>query len=297
MFDEFIVAKAKEILQAENVEIVHRLLGGMSNYTYVIKADDKLYTFRILGEFAEKFVNRELEKENIKLFEQLNVTNKTIYLDVETGIKIAEYIEGTSLNQLTEDEYPFEKVVQKLKIVHNSNLKAQNDYNPFNRLQTYEQYLIDVNFVHPEKYNQLKKEFFKYKPYLDSIPKVLCHGDSQPSNFVLTQDGDVVIVDFEFTGNNDLIYDIACFGNINFSSAKKLLQYYFSDNLDDDKEIRLYLWRIFQCFQWYNVAEFKDMYGLSEKLKIDFKAVANKYLQNIENLMNEFNSKQLFQKK
>ena len=67
--------------------------------------------------------------------------------------------------------------------------------------------------------------------------------------------------------------------------------------IDDDKEIRLYLWRIFQCFQWYNVAVFKDMYGLSEKLKIDFKAVANKYLQNIENLMNEFNSKQFFQKK
>lgn len=291
MFEQEIITTTRKILQVQDVRIIRRLLGGMSNYTYVIEADGKLYTFRILGDFAEKFVNRIYEKENIKLFEQLGVTNNTIYLDIKTGVKIANFIEGVSLNQI--EDYPYDKVVEKLRIIHNSKLLSKNDYEPFERLKTYEQYLIDDNFIHPEKYLILKEKFFKYKTYLENQPKVLCHGDSQPSNFVLKDDGDLLVVDFEFSGNNDLIYDIACFGNIHFESAKKLLEYYYQNELDDNKIKRLYLWRIFQCFQWYNVAVFKELNGLSEKLKIDFNLVANKYLQTIENLLKEFQELQI----
>lgn len=289
MFEKIITEVMKDEMNVKEVKVVSRLMGGMSNYTYVVQGDEKLYTFRIPGEFSEFFVDRNLEKENIILFEKLALTNKTLYLNTETGIKIANYIDGIPLSQV--EDYPYGKIVSKLKTIHQSNLKAVNNYDPFDRLNNYEKYLTDVNYIHPEKYHQLKEEFLKYKEYLESQEKVLCHGDSQPSNFVLTDD-DCLVVDFEFAGNIDLIYDIACFGNMDFNSAKVLLEHYYQNELDTDKVKRLYLWRTFQCLQWFNVAVFKELHGLSEKLHIDFMKVAENYLKKASALLNELTEKE-----
>ena len=51
-----IIEAAKNYLK--NPKIEHRLLGGMSNYTYVVSDDDKKYTVRVLGENADLFVRR-----------------------------------------------------------------------------------------------------------------------------------------------------------------------------------------------------------------------------------------------
>ena len=80
-------------ISPKEIEVVERLMGGMSNYTYVIQIKDKKYTFRIPGKNAERFVDRETEQDNINLVNQLNLNNQTLFLDVESGYKIAEYIE------------------------------------------------------------------------------------------------------------------------------------------------------------------------------------------------------------
>ncbi|HHU55453.1 MAG TPA: phosphotransferase family protein [Acholeplasmataceae bacterium] len=276
-------SRLQKIYPDNEVEISHRLLGGMSNYTYVVKVDGEFYTYRIPGENAEKFVDRNIEKNNLELIDSLNISNKTIYFNTETGEKIATYIDGVSLHQV--EEYPYKKVSDILKIIHQSGLKAKNDYNPFSRLMQYEDHIIKLGFTHPIEYLQIKEKLLSYKPYLELQEKVLCHGDSQPSNFVLSEDK-LYIVDFEFTGNIDLIYDIACFANIRLEEGLKLLYSYF-DKVDQDKLKRFYLWRAFQCFQWYNVAIFKELTGLSKALKIDFKAVAQDYLRKIFQLMSE----------
>ena len=80
--------------------VIKRLMGGMSNYTYVIRVKDGLYTFRIPGKNAEKFVDRTIETTNIDLISSLALNNNTIYLDPITGYKIAEYIDGQPLSEL-----------------------------------------------------------------------------------------------------------------------------------------------------------------------------------------------------
>lgn len=263
------------IYNGQNVEIDHRLLGGMSNYTYVMNMNDELYTFRIPGDHAEYFVDRNLEKENIKIMDNLNISNETLYFNTENGEKVAKFIAGKSLH--TVDDFPYDKVATILKKIHNSGLKAVNDYEPFKRLETYEKYVIDLGYIHTEDYLVTKLNFLKYQNYLEAQPKVLCHGDSQPSNFILEGE-DLFTVDFEYCGNNDLMYDIACFANIKLEHGLKLLHIYY-DEVDADKLKRFHLWRAFQALQWFNVAVFKDLQGMSAKLKVDFKVVSEKYLQ------------------
>jgi len=273
----------KEILKAKNVKVVERLIGGMSNYTYVVNADDVLYTFRVPGEYSENFVDRVIEKENIKIIEKLNITNETVYLNVEDGKKIAKYVNGKPLSLL--DEYPYDMVADILKVIHTSNLKAVNDYQPFARLKKYEDIIIDLGYVHPEEYLILKEKFNQYKTYLENTPKVLTHGDSQPSNFVLSED-QLMVVDFEFCANNDPLYDIACFANKKYEEGLKLLNVYYK-NPSDDQILRFHLWRCFQCLQWYNVATFKELKGMSLTLHIDFKKVAVHYLDLVRFLIDK----------
>lgn len=284
--EEKILKVIDQYKKTDNKKIIYRLLGGMSNYMYLVEIDGKHYTVRFPGEYCEHFVDRDLEENGIMLFEKLGLTNKTVYLNKEEGTKISEYTEGFALSDLKRsgNALPYEKVSDLLKKVHNSNLKAVNNYDPFKRLDNYEKDLVELGYTLPNNYLEVKKDFLTFKDYLDSQKKVLCHNDSQPSNFVLGNDGNLIIVDFEFTGNNDLVYDIACFANMELSDGEKLLEVYFGTPSSDEYK-RFYLWRSYQAFQWYNVAMFKELVGMSKSLKLDFKMIADSYLQQaIDNL-------------
>ncbi|MCK5388015.1 MAG: phosphotransferase family protein [Candidatus Izimaplasma sp.] len=269
----------------KDVEVVERLMGGMSNYTYVIKVKDKLYTFRIPGKKAEKFVDRIVEAHHIKLVEQLDLNNNTIYLDTESGYKIAEYIEGTPLHEL-EPLLLINEAARVLHKIHDSGLKSDYDYDPLGRLSKYENHTFEYGHVHSKRYNSLKEKFLSYKDlYMDDSKLVFTHGDSQISNFVVLKDNSMKLMDWEFTGNNDPYYDIACFGNNDFDHALALLPVYLRRTPTVEEYNRLYFFRAFQTLQWHNVALYKEFIGLSKDLGVDFMFVANLYLDKAEKFL------------
>ena len=273
---------ARKVFKDDDMNVEFRLLGGMSNYTYVIKnkTNNKMYTIRELGEYAEKFVYRNEEEIGLDVFYKLGITNKTIYFNKESGEKISEYVPGKPLSEV--DSIDYELVSELMKKYHQSNVTLDISYNPFDRLQNYENHLIELGFTLPNEYLDIRNKFLLERSYLDKQEKVLCHNDSQPSNFVLKEDGSLIIVDFEFTGMNDYLYDIACFGNKDMKDAIELFKVYFKDKTDselNDLYRRLYLWRCYQCLQWYNVAMFKELVGMSKTLCLDFNMFANNYLK------------------
>lgn len=267
------------------VQVDHRLMGGMSNYTYVFTVNGDKYTFRIPGKNAEKFVDRDIEKANIDIVDELNLNNDTIYLDVASGIKIARYLEGHPLSTTDPLGYLID-AAYVLHQVHASKHRAVNDYNPFERLARYEGHLAEFNFDHSDRYTNLKARWMGHRDaYADPSRWTLCHGDSQISNFVVTDDG-LRLMDWEFTGNNDPFYDIACFGNNDFDHALALLPVYLGYQPSVEDYNRLYFYRAYQCLQWHNVALYKEFIGLSVDLVVDFAMVANLYLDKTEKFLN-----------
>ncbi len=287
MTNEMIITeKCVEVfnVKKEEIKVVKRLMGGMSNYTYIIEISGKLYTFRIPGKKGEKFVNRTVEKHNIELVKDLGLNNKTVYFEVESGYKIAEYIEGTPLHELNPlKELEAASIV--LHKIHESGLKSDYDYDPLGRLKLYESYLDEYDFNHSKRYLELKEKFLSYKElYMDNSRLVLSHGDSQVSNFVVTDDG-LRLMDWEFTGNNDPYYDIACFGNSDFDHALALLPVYLGKTPTVEEYNRLYFFRAFQTLQWHNVALYKEFIGLSIDLGVDFMFIAGLYLDKAEKFL------------
>ncbi len=254
----------------KEVKVIERFLGGMSNFTYLIEVDNVLYTYRIPGKNSEVFINREVERENLSLIRKLNLNCTNVYLNINNGHKMSQYIKGDDLSKQSVD---YDEIANKLKLLHNSKIKAVNDYIKKDKLAYYESLL---NQKHNEEYNELKNILFKYLDAYKDIELVFCHGDSQKSNWI--KSNDYFLLDWEYSGNNDPYYDIACFGNVEFTEAQTLLKHYLGKEPNTSEMNRLILNRWFQCMQWYNVALYKEQIGLSKDLNVDFKAISEKYI-------------------
>lgn len=283
--EEYIVFRVNALLHAHDAQIVMRLEGGMSNYTYVVECQGKKYTYRVPGKFAEYFVDRNDEWANIQEVEPLGINNVTTYVEILSGEKLAEYVEGTIMS--TTDVVSYNAMsVAALKKIHNSGMKFK-DYDAFGRIAQYEGYCTETGFSFPQEYLDLRKQLDEVRATQTNVPCVPCHCDYQPTNLVISGDK-LYVLDWEYAGMNDPFYDIACYGNAGFDKALSLLEAYVGHKPNKEELQRLYFHRAFQCLQWFNVAIFKDRIGLSKDLNMDFNAVAFMFLGMAKELLDNY---------
>lgn len=267
----------KEIL-GKTATIDKPLLGGMMNQSYILFNNGLKYVLYLPTEQANEMVDRVLEKKGHDIAYSLGITSKNIYFDTKTGIKINEFIEGSSLNYV--DEYSVEKVAKLLKTLHNSPVLMGKPYKPFEKLINYE---IEANeFVsnRNDEYSLLRNTLFEHQKQLENRPLSLCHNDAQKSNIVKSNNDEYYLIDFEFMYDNDPIYDIAAFGNGTVEEGYELLKVYFGEELNNDLKQIYYLWRIFLSLQWHNVALIKHFRKEGEKHNIDFMHISEFFLEN-----------------
>ena len=258
-----------------NAKVLSPLVGGMMNQSYIIESNGKKYVLYISTEQANEMVDRPLEKANQKMIYDLDLTSKNVYFEC---IKINEFIEGSSLNNI--DTFDSKKVATLLKKMHTSGKLSRDNYNPFKRFIAYEEEADSFINERFDGYKELRKAVFDNQQFLESNKLVLCHNDAQKSNIVRDLQDNYFLIDFEFMGNNDPIYDIATFGNNIVEEGYQVLCDYFDDKPTTDEKKRYYLWRIFVSLQWHNVAIVKHYRGEGKTHGFDFLAVAQFFLAN-----------------
>lgn len=267
-----------QIFPGKNAQIKTRLLGGMMNETYIVNCQNKDYVLFIPQGNANDVVDRNEEKFVQKIASDLGVTSQNIYFDIEKGIKCHEFIPGTSLNLISDFDY--EKVAEMLKTFHSSKMLSHNDYKPFSKLDTYLNQVLQFTST-SDNFKKLFDILNENKGFLEKQKLTLCHNDFQRSNVVKSNDNKYYVIDFEFVGNNDPVYDIAAFGNNSVNEGRRLLDSYFVTPTSDEIK-RYYLWRIFISLQWHLMALIKDHNGEGKIHNIDFMGVANFFLNNAE---------------
>lgn len=259
----------------KNIDYYERIYGGMSNYNYLVKIANHEYIFRIPLESSNIIVNRKCEKANLENLKNKKYVLNTIYFDEISGYKVTEYIAGTSLNNLSDTKIPYNLVMELLKDLHATKLFG-NDNNSFEELLKLEKLAKNKN-----------SDYFKIKDVLKNTAiKLLkpeeytsCHCDCLPDNFILAANNELYLLDWEFSENNDPIYDIACFGENDFQQALDLFKVYYP-NYTDNELSRLYYWRIYQNLKWYNLALFKHLNGLSTEFKFDFEQISQFFIDS-----------------
>jgi thiamine kinase-like enzyme len=212
-----------------------KLSGGYSNFTYKVSIHGgKTYISRIPGAGSESFIDRSAEWHNASIASELGL-NPAIEYNDKKGSQLSECLltpcplTPTMLQQ--HSPYIIEIALQ-LKKLHRSPNKFQNDANIFKRNTRFRELIEQHHVVLPDEYEPIRKITAKLELIFQqlNIPQVPCHNDTYYNNFLLNE-GKIWLIDWEYSGNHDAIWDLAYFSklaSLNEEQNTCLLEAYFN---------------------------------------------------------------------
>ena len=270
--EKIIREKISSLLSEEEEVLSVEQLGGMTNQNYLVKTTSKPYIVKFFGKGTEKLINRQDEKYNLELLKDLNLDVKNYLFDIESGIKVNEYIDSATTLDSTSIKTKFEKIAPILQTIHGSGKELRGEFAPFEEIKKYES-LIEGNIPYAN-YEAVRKEVFSLEKRLADlgIDKKSCHIDLVPENFIESPQGRMYLIDWEYSSMNDPMWDLAAlFLESEFTNQEEedFLNYYESDKTPVSREkIRIYkilqdtIWSLWTVYKEDQGADFGD-YGVS----------------------------------
>ena len=270
--EKIIKEKISSLLSEEEEVLSVEQLGGMTNQNYLVKTTSKPYIVKFFGKGTEKLINRQDEKYNLELLKDLNLDVKNYLFDIESGIKVNEYIDSATTLDSTSIKTKFEKIAPILQTIHASGKELRGEFAPFEEIKKYES-LIEGNIPYAN-YEAVRKEVFSLEKRLADlgIDKKSCHIDLVPENFIESPQGRMYLIDWEYSSMNDPMWDLAAlFLESEFTNQEEedFLTYYESDKTPVSREkIRIYkilqdtIWSLWTVYKEDQGADFGD-YGVS----------------------------------
>lgn len=231
--------KVKDLLIKANLDPDYskiERLGGMTNHSYKVKYENgEEYLVRIPGEGTEEMINRQDERKSTTLACDLKIDSELLFFGDE-GTKVMRFIsdpQPMSADVLKKSE----NLVQAAEIFHRlhySGVDTGVRFEVFEMAALYEKIISDAGVAFYDDYQEIKQDVMNIKAEVDKngeAPKVPCHNDSLVDNWVLDKNGKLYLIDWEYSGMNEAMWDLSCLSiEADFSTAEdnELLKAYYS---------------------------------------------------------------------
>lgn len=117
-----------------------------------------------------------------------------------------------------------------------------------------------------EGFEEVKKDIEELQLQYLQVPTTLapCHIDPAPSNFLVDGQNKLYLIDWEYGGMFDPLWDIAAFSlesNLTAEQEDFFYQTYFSREITEEEERKLQMHQIFQDYLWSIWTLFKEESG------------------------------------
>ncbi len=201
-----------KVLKTDEFDSLLRM-GGLTNHTYkVTLKNGEEFVVRIPGEGTEELINRRDEIVSTKLACDLGVDAELLYFG-EDGAKVTRYIKNavTMSAQTLKEPHHIQQVADIFKKMHSCGADTQVPFEVFEMADGYEKIVYDNAVPMFEDYDTVKAEVMRIKQEIDATietKKVPCHNDPLCENWV-EGDGRMYLIDWEYAGMNDGMWDIA----------------------------------------------------------------------------------------
>lgn len=242
--------------------------GGMTNKNYKVFIKDRDYVLRVPGTGTGEMINRKEEKKNSTIASKLGLDTKVLYFNEDSGIKIAEFIQNAeTLNGKTaKKEENMVLITSILKKLHNSKVTFDNRFDVFEKIEYYELLLNKAKGKNFKDYFAVKERVMHLKKVLEGLKVELtaCHNDTVPENFVKSGDDKVYLIDWEYSGMNDPMWDLAAHSlecDFEESDEELFLSKYFEGEVEEHFKKRILIYKICQDFLWSTWTNIKEAQG------------------------------------
>ena len=246
--------------------IINRV-GGMSNFNYKVQYRDRLYVLRIPGNGADGMVERENEELNSMLAQTMGIHPTIEYFNRKTGVKLVDYIENAeTLNSISiQNKDNLQQIATIYRTLHNSRVREMNDFKIFHEIDKYN-FLMEKTGAKMYDGNGGYIQVIALEHRLNQMGVELkpCHNDGVPENFIKDANGKIYLIDWEYSGMNDPVAELAAlFLESEFSKENKdiVLNHYYEGAIPSDLQERLLIYQVLWDYLWSQWTVIKEAKG------------------------------------
>ncbi|MDU4884554.1 phosphocholine cytidylyltransferase/choline kinase family protein [uncultured Clostridium sp.] len=243
-------------------------IGGMTNKNYKIEIDNECYVLRVPGNGTGEMISREDEIRNAVYANEVGVDSELLYFNEKSGIKISRFIENaeTLSPEATKKQNNMIMVCDILRKLHNYNRKMANNFDIYGKIEQYENLANEVNAIFFDDYYEVKDKVLLLKNIIAELDVKLapCHNDTIAENFIKSGEDKMYLIDWEYAGMNDPMWDLAAHSLENkFSEDEEelLLNIYFNGKVEEKYKKRILINKIYQDFLWSTWTIIKEAKG------------------------------------
>ena len=233
-------------------------LGGMTNHSYKItRMDGQEYLVRIPGDGTEEMINRLDERKSTELGCKLGIDSPLLYFG-DDGRKVMKFIHDPQ--QMNEEVMRRkENLLQAAEIfhrLHTCGVDTGVRFEVFEMAALYEKIIREGGVAFYDDYEDVKQTVMSIKAGVDKdgeAPKVPCHNDSLMGNWVLDGDGKLYLIDWEYSGMNEAMWDLSCLSieaDYTEQNDDDLLEAYYGQTATTEEKKRFVAAKMYVDFLW-----------------------------------------------
>lgn len=233
--------------------LIGELEGGLTNQSYLLQAGDARLVLRLNAEnTSELGLDRALEIQALQRASLAGIAPALVYSDPEGSVLITEYHGGQRWEAThAGEEDKLQQLARLLKTVHHLSpidgildlhARAKHYWLTIGEINT--SLLQTLRTLAP----QLQGLFQRARASCTQL--CVCHNDLLAENLLLSDDGKLIALDWEYAAMSDPYFDLAVIiegQQMNDASAQALLEYYADMPLNAALE-RLALLRVIYCY-------------------------------------------------
>jgi thiamine kinase-like enzyme len=250
-------------------------LAGLTNRNYRIDAGGEHFVLRIPGEGTAEYIDRRAEAVNARIAAEAGVNAEVVHIDGASGVQVTRFIDGAStMNEaLFKDLAAVARAALAFRRMHRCQTPFASRFELFQMMDGYLDLLRKKQARIPEGYEAVQRQAEAVRAGLGRHPAPLvpCHCDPLAENFLDTGER-MVIVDWEYAGNNDPMWDL---GDLSVEAAfdpdqdRAMLDAYFDGRPPADQAGRMVmykamcdlLWTLWGVIQWANKNPVDDFWA------------------------------------
>ncbi|WP_027136162.1 choline/ethanolamine kinase family protein [Geminicoccus roseus] len=210
-----------------------RRLGGLTNLVFEVSGGTQPWCLRLPGKGTEAYIDRRVEAVNARAAAAAGVAPALVHAGTD-GVMVTRFLpEVATLSPDGFRQRPgaVERAARALRRLHQDATGFAFRFELFQMIDQYLQVLADRRAVLPDGYHDVVNEAQAVRAALAAheLPLAACHCDPLCENFL--DDGERVwIVDWEYSGNNDPMWDLGDLsveGEFDPAMDRCLLEAYF----------------------------------------------------------------------
>lgn len=245
----------------DNIEVISQ---GLTNLSFAFTVKGTKYIYRHPGVGTDSYISRPAEAFAMDVAKKLNLDKTIIYISPTEGWKISYFVEDAHTMDY-HNEKEVKQALDMMKTLHDAKVHSDFDFDIWKGT---------LDFIN--KIGNERRDFYDFDELFDNMKhlydltqkdgfeKVLCHCDCYDPNFLVDKNGDMTLIDWEYSGNDDPGCDMGtfvCCSDYTFDEALHVLDLYYGRKPTKEELRHMLAYISIASYYWFVWAIYQESLG------------------------------------